>query len=150
MPHITLSDVAAIIGMVLGTAGFVTSVLSYFRDRPVVKVTLKWNMQQAGTEKVSGVVRVTNLGRRPVFIGAVALLVPKGFKDSHLLLMESIPGKKLSEGDGPAGYLVNYDGLEKYAEKWRDVRGSAEDSAGRTYVSKKLPERDIPSWAKTR
>ena len=44
-PRITLTDLAAIIGMVLGTAGFVTSLLNYLRDRPKVKVTLKWDMK---------------------------------------------------------------------------------------------------------
>lgn len=148
-PHpITLSDVAAILGMVLGTAGFIMAFLNYLRDRPKVKVTLKWDMKEPRGGQIAGVVRVANLGRRPVFISIVALQVPDGFKYSHLVLKESIPGQKLSEGDAPAGFLANYDGLKQYAAKWRDVRGYAEDSAGGKYLSKKLPKTDVPSWAK--
>ncbi len=145
---ITLSDLAATIGMVLGTAGFVMSLMNYLRDRPNVKVTLKWDMTSIRNGQLDGVVRVVNVGRRPVFISIVALQVPKGFKHTHLVLKESIPGEKLSEGDKPAGFLVNYEGLKQYAGKWREVRGYAEDSAGGKYLSERLPESDIPSWAK--
>jgi hypothetical protein len=143
-----LSAIAAGVGMVLGTAGFVMSLMNYLRDRPRVKVTLKWDLTEVNTGRKSGVVKVANVGRRPVHIGAVALQVPKGFKDTHLLLRDSIPGRTLSEGDPPAGFLVNCDGLEQYAKVWRDVRGYAEDSAGGKYLSEKLPETEVPSWAK--
>jgi len=96
-----------------------------------------------------GIVRVTNVGRRPIYISVASLKLPKGFKYDHLILKESMPGTKLSEGDAPATFSVNYDGLEKYAKHWRKVRGYVEDSAGKKYLSKKVPTSDIPSWAKT-
>lgn len=148
MRAITLSDLAAVLGMVLGTAGFVMGVMNYLRDKPKIKVYLKWDMEEIRTHVKTGVLTVTNVGRRPIFISAAALLVPKGFEHSHLLLMESTPGTKLSEGDAPAKFMINYDKLQKYAQNWRDVRGYVEDSAGKKYVSRKLPESDIPSWAK--
>src|SRR5579864_65744 len=145
---ITLSDLAAILGMGLGTAGFVMGLLSYLRDRPKLKVTLNWNIVNPQTNEKIGVLTVTNVGRRPIYIGAAALTVPKGFEHTHLVLAESIPGKQLSEGDAPAKFRVNHDGLEKYSKKWRDVRGYAEDSTGKKYVSKKLPKSPVPSWVK--
>src|SRR6266849_8635736 len=88
-----LSALAAMVGMVLGTAGFVMSLMNYLRDRPKVKVFLKWDMNLIGdASKQMGIVRVTNVGRRPIYISVAALQVPKGFKGlkgfkhSHLLL----------------------------------------------------------------
>lgn len=149
-PHwvTVLTAVAALVGMVLGTAGFVMSVMNYLRDRPRVKVALQWDMSDVVSGRKSGVVRVTNVGRRPVHIGAVALQVPKGFDHTHLVLKKSMPGQTLSEGDPPAGFLVDYAGLEKYAKNWRDLRAYAEDSTGAKYISKKLPRANVPSWAK--
>jgi hypothetical protein len=39
-----ITQVAALLGMVLGTAGLVISLMNYLRDRPRVKVRLKWDM----------------------------------------------------------------------------------------------------------
>jgi hypothetical protein len=150
-PHsiISLSDVAALLGMVLGTAGFVMSLMNYLRDRPRVTVSLKWDMTEISSNKKFGFVSVANIGRRPIYISIAALRLPEGFKHSHLILKQSIPGAKLSEGDASARFLVDCDKLEKYSKRWRDVRGYAEDSAGRRYVSKKLAKNPVPSWAKT-
>ena len=52
-----ITIVASILGMILGTAGFVMSVLSYLRDRPRVKVTLQWDMVDVTTREVRGLVR---------------------------------------------------------------------------------------------
>jgi hypothetical protein len=148
MHSITLAELAAVLGMVLGTAGFVMGLMNYLRDRPKIKVHLKWDMEEIHSDVKIGVLTVTNVGRRPIFICVAALLVPKGFEHSHLILKESMPGAKLSEGDAPAKFRVNYDKFYKYAKNWRDVRGYVEDSAGKKYVSKRLPESDIPSWAR--
>jgi hypothetical protein len=162
--HITLTTWAAIIGMVLGTAGFVMSVMNYLRDRPKVKVFLKWDMTLVGDmtldSKQMGILRVTNVGRRPIYISVAALRVPnsfkywfkhgfkRGFRHTHLIIRESLPGKKLSEGDAPVTFSVDYAVLARYSKRWRKIRGYVEDSAGRRYVSKKLPKTEVPSWAK--
>lgn len=150
-PHftVTLSNLAAILGMLLGTAGFVMSLMNYLRDKPRVRVVLQWDMKDTGTGAMMGLVRVSNVGRRPVFISAVALEVPKGFEYSHLVLMDAVAGKKLGEGDAPAVFMVKYDAdLNKYSRVWRDLRGYVEDSAGGEYRSKKLPKNPVPSWAR--
>jgi hypothetical protein len=83
-----------------------------------------------------------------VFISIAALTVPKGFKLTHLILQESASGKKLSEGDAPARFMVTQDGLEEYRKAWIELRAYVEDSTGKQYLSKKLSKSDIPSWAK--
>jgi hypothetical protein len=148
--RLTLSNVAALLGMVLGTAGFVISLRNYLRDRPKVKLTLQWDMAQVGQQANKiGVLRVTNIGRRPIHISVAALTVPKGFKYSHLILAESMPGTKLFEGDAPATFSINYKDLAQYSKHWRKVRGYVADSTGRKYYSKKLPKSPIPSWVKS-
>jgi hypothetical protein len=136
--------------MILGTAGFVMSVMNYLRDRPKVKVFLKWDMTPIieGKQIQMGILRVTNIGRRPIYISLAALQVPKGFRHSHLILKGSMAGKKLLESDAPVTFSVNYDGLAQYSHDWQKVRGYVEDSAGRRYVSKKLPKTEVPSWAR--
>lgn len=145
---LTLSNCAAVLGMVLGTAGFVMSLLNYLRDRPRVRVTLNWNMANTQTREMMGLVKVVNTGRRPVFISIVALELPDGFRHTHLILNDSIPGKKLCEGDAPAGFLVKYDGLEQYSKVWRKIRAYVEDSAGGEYYSEKIDKEKTPSWVR--
>jgi hypothetical protein len=145
---IKLSELAAILGMGLGTAGFVMGLLSYLRDRPKVKVVLKWDMTEVHTNAVIGLLTVTNVGRRPIYISIAALKLPKGSEYTHLILKESIQGAKLSEGDAPATFIITYDKLGQYSKRWRDVCGYVEDSARKRYVSKQLPKSPVPSWAK--
>jgi hypothetical protein len=62
---ITLSELAAVIGMVLGTAGFVMGLMNYLRDKPRIKVSVNWNMVEVRTDVKKGMVVVANVGRRP-------------------------------------------------------------------------------------
>jgi hypothetical protein len=146
--ELKLADIAAIIGMILGTAGFIMSWMNYLRDRPRIKISLQWDMTNSHTGALMGLVRVANVGRRPVFLSIVALKVPKGFDNSHLVLHESIQGRKLEEGNAPAGFIVNYDGLAQYSRSWWKLRAYAEDSAGQKYLSKPLAKTSVPSWVR--
>jgi hypothetical protein len=144
-----LTATASILGMLLGTAGFVMSILNYLRDRAKVKITLRWNMRIVETGELMGLVRVTNIGRRPVFISVVALEVPKGFEYPYLLLKQSIQGTKLGESEKPLGLPVSYGSLSPYSKVWRKMRAYAEDSTGKRYYSK-FPAKGVetPSWVK--
>ena len=141
-----VSLVTAIVGAMLGTAGFVISVLAFLRDRPRLKVCLQWDMAEIGnpTNKI-GVVRVANIGRRAVYISAVALELPKGSEHTHLVLNDSLRGNRLEEGGAEATFPVKYDGLSKYKAKWNRIRAMAEDTAGKKYYSA-YPDKK-PSWA---
>jgi len=145
----SLSETASILGMLLGTAGFVMSILNYLRDRARVRITLQWKMQNIQAGQTKGLIRVTNSGRRPVFISIIALELPKGLDHTHLVLDQSIGGTKLGESEKPLGILVPYDGLEQYSNVWRKIRAYAEDSTGKRYYSPP-PRKDAktPPWVR--
>lgn len=144
-----MAFLAAILGMILGTAGFTVSLMTYLRDRPKIRLKLQWDMMDTSTKKLMGLVRVTNIGRRPIFVSVVALELPKGHSHSHLILNSSMPGTKLSEGDKPMAHLINYEELAEYSNEWRVIRAYAEDSTGRRYFSERPAENaKVPSWVR--
>lgn len=141
-----LTTTGSVLGMVLGTAGLSISLLNYLRDRPRVKVTLSWNMMDPRTQDVRGLVRVTNTGRRAVFIGVAAIEIPNS--PTVYVLNDSLAGTKLAEGDKPAGYFISHDGMAEHAAYWRKVRAFVEVSTGEKYYSP-YPKEDTPppKWA---
>ena len=110
---------------------------------------LQWDMAITGEpdDKRTGCITVTNTGRRAIFMSHVALRLPKGAEYSHFLIREGLSGKKLSEGDSPAVFPVDQEGLELYASEWKKVLAQVSDSTGKVWLSKKVSV--IPSWAKT-
>ena len=145
----TLTEFASASGLIFGVAGFVLGVLNFLRDRAAVVVTLQWDMESTDNPReLSGVIRVTNVGRRSTHVSHVALRLPKGYEHSLLVIVGGIAGKKLSEGDPTQIYLVKQDRLEKYADHWRDLVAQVSDSTSKVWVSKKLHKHEIPTWAK--
>ena len=147
-----LSEVTSVAGLTFGVAGFVLGVLNYLRDRHKIIVTLQWDLTvtpgpayDAG--KRWGVVRVTNVGRRSTYISHVALELPEGLESSHLLLSEGIQGKKLSEGDPTAVFMIDQEGMEEYAPHWQLIVAQVSDSTGKVWSSKRLKAKEKPSWA---
>lgn len=149
--------IAAICGVVFGFSGLLLGILNYVRDRSKLIVKLQWDMAVTDNpiydpKKSWGVVRVTNVGRRPAHLANVALRLPKTFKTpagfdcDHLMLMESAGGKKLAEADPQAVFFVAQDSMVQYSAIWRQLRAVAEDSMGKTYKSKKVSKQ--PSWVK--
>jgi hypothetical protein len=130
--------------MVLGAAGFAVGAMNYVRDRPKLKVSVNWHMVEMGTQQHFGIVTATNVGRRPMFISAAVMEVPKQFKPRHYMLMESVRGQKLSEGDEPARFRINFDGMAQYSKVWREVRVYVQDSAGKKYYAPKSER--VPPW----
>lgn len=112
-------------------------------------VRLQWDMAVAGEdeEKRVGCITVTNTGRRAIFMSHVALRLPQGGEHSHFLIRDGLIGQKLSEGDQPAVFPVDQEGMEQYAGKWQSIRAQVGDSTGKEWFSK--PVAVIPSWAKT-
>jgi hypothetical protein len=99
----------------------------------------------ANQEQRIGLIRVTNVGRRPAYLAVVALELPEGFQYKHLVLKESIGGERLDEGAAPVVITVNYDRLAHYAAAWSKIRAVAEDSSDKEYYSDYPKVR--PSWA---
>lgn len=151
---ITQSEVIALGGLCFGLAGFVLGVMNFRRDNPKVLVELSWDMSVTpGTaydpNKKWGIVTISNVGRRPIFLSHVALRVPAKYGHNHLVLSEGIFGRKLQEGDEPARFMVSQDGLERYAPDWMSIRAQVSDSAGKVYRSSHWKPDQCPSWAKT-
>lgn len=147
-PNEIVALVTGIVGAVLGTAGFVISVLTFLRDRPKLKVTLNWDFALLGgdPDRRIGVVRVANIGRRPAFLSIVSLELPKGHRNTHEVLLESVPGKELPEGGAPASFQLEYRGLEQYKKGWAEIRAMAQDTSGKSWYSD-YPKK-MPSWAR--
>ena len=153
MNGISLADLAAMAGMILGTAGFVLGIVNYLRDHAKVIVKLKWDMLIAGgppaeAGKPWGCVSVYNEGRRPIYISHVAIKLPKGYDSTYLLLSSGLSGQKLAEGDAPATFLLDQDQADmgKYEKDWKKMRAQVSASNGKEYYSKRN-KRDTPSWA---
>jgi hypothetical protein len=136
-----LTGVVAILGVVFGIAGFVLGVLNYLRDRPKIKINLQWNLQTFGpglsqNEPECGLITVTNTGRRPIYISHVCLILPKTYKSRVALLLDSVSGQKLSEGDQPARFIIRNDIQNKYTKDLKRIRAQVSDSTGQVYTSK--------------
>lgn len=151
--NLNLNDLGTLVAVVVGTAGLVLGVLNFLRDRPKVVVELQWdttamNLPDYDPDKFWGVIRVTNTGRRPIFISHVAIKLPKKYEDTHLLIMEGLQGTTLEEGAPPLVFPVDQDGLEKYAKGWKKLRAQVSDSTGKVWFSPRVWNGQKPSWAK--
>jgi hypothetical protein len=147
-----MKDLVAIFGLVFGVIGTTLGVLNYLRDRAKVIVSLQWDMSVTpGTvydpEKKWGIIRVSNVGRRPIFVSHVALRLPKGMAASHLVIQSGIEGKRLGEGDPVFTHLVSQDEMPEFKAKWRKIVAQVTDSSGKVWSSPQVPKKPIPSWA---
>ena len=152
MSALTLNDFATTVGLLVGGAGFALGVLNYFRDKAKVIVELSWDMSvtegtQYDSTKPWGVVYVTNVGRRPIYVSHAALKLPKGYDHSHLVLMEGVQGLKLTEGDPTHTFMVDQEGMEVYAKDWNKIIAQVNDSSGKAWKSSKRKNKKKPSWA---
>jgi len=64
-----------------------------------------------------------------------SIALPKGYRNTHLVLAEGIQGNKLVEGEQPKAYVIEQTGMEQNAKDWRKLRAVVFDSAGREYFS---------------
>ena len=152
MHQMTFTEVISVLGLCFGLAGFVLGVLNYLRDRHKIEITLLWDLDVtpgSGYDETKkwGVIRVTNVGRRPSYNSHVAIKLPKGYDHTHLVIMGGINGKKLSEGDPNEIFVVTQEGMEKYAKDWNRLIAQVSDSAGKTWYSKRPRSNQKPSWA---
>ena len=148
----TATDLVAIVGLVTGVAGSVLGVLSYLRDRARVEVGLQWDLNVVGDARYDenkkwGLITVTNVGRRPVYVSHVALRLPDNrFGITHMVIREGIAGRTLAEGSPAATYVVDQADMERYASVWHLIRAQVSDSTGREWLSNWVrPPK--PSWA---
>ncbi len=147
-----LTPFLAVVGALSGVAATGYSVANYLRETPRIHVRLQWNMTTtAGTLLVhegAGIITITNVGRRPVFVTHVSLRLPNGKK--HLVFLDHFQrAEPLKEGDPPMTTLVEPALIESdllpHARNWRLIRAVASDSTGKQWVSAApaIP----PDWA---
>lgn len=143
---ITTTDFTALAALVVGLASLAVSYGNYLRDKARVAVRLQWDMTIYPTNQDVGIVTVTNVGRRPIFISHAALELNK--TRQFLLLAESVPGIKLAEGDQPKQFIVEYDkNLKKWANDWDQIVVQITDSTGKIWRSNRKEIKKRPSWA---
>jgi hypothetical protein len=145
-----LRDLAALAGMIFGTAGFVLGLLAYLRDRSALRVHLAWDYSIVNNalydpHKKWGLVSVTNVGRRPVYITHVFLRLPK--PHGFLVLMEGLEGTRLGEGDPPHPVVIDQTAMSAHAAHWRRLVAQVTDSTGKNWYSRRVPRTKKPSWA---
>lgn len=144
-------DVVSTLGLAFGVAGSFLSVLNYRRDRYRVLVSLYWDMtmtSDSGRTKRRGVIVVANTGRRSIFVSHTALKLPATQENSHLLIPDGVLGRKLSEGDPPAVYIIEQDDMEPYSDSWMEIVAQVSDSSGNVWCSEKPTKK--PSWGTDR
>jgi hypothetical protein len=98
-------------------------------------------------QRECGLITVTNSGRRPVYISHVCLKLPRHYEKDTLLLVNSVEGRKLSEGDPSARFIVPHRGLDTYSKDWQKIRAQVSDSTGRVYFSRRR-KMETPKWVK--
>jgi hypothetical protein len=150
--NITLNDAATLLGIMFGVSGFTLGILNHLRDRAKVTVDLLWDMSITNSpvydpKKDWGLITVANVGRRPIYLSHASLRIPKGYGVGHVLLADSVAGKKLDEGDPPLSFPVDQTDLNKYAKDWRRIQAEIIDSTGKKWRSRKANKKSMPSWA---
>jgi hypothetical protein len=151
--HMTITQLTGLLGLIFGIVGTVLGVFNYLRDRAVVRVSRQWDMTMASGPRSSnekmGLIRVANIGRRPIFVSHVALRLPKGFSKTHLVVSGGIAGVRLGESDPVQAYPVTQEGLEEYASVWPKIVAQVTDASGREWFSKPNRNQKMPSRART-
>lgn len=146
---------SALVGVAIGTAGFVLGVLNYLRDKPRVVVSLTWDLEPFGAAvsaldptKPWGALTVTNVGRRPIFVSHASLHVPG--ETRYFLLNDGIEGVKLLESDPPRRYVIDQQAVRDRFPEWTRLRGCVVDNTGRHWHSNprdRVPLLKLNEWA---
>ena len=147
-----VTEAIALIGAVTGVTGTVLGIVNHLRDRAKIVVHLQWdrvcpNNPRYDPKKLWGIVNVSNVGRRPIYIRVANLELPRGYDVTHLVINEGIAGTKLAEGEAPAVYVVSQEGMDKYKKDWNLIRAAVYDTAGKVYRSK-ITTGKPPTWAR--
>jgi hypothetical protein len=143
-----LTTVLAIWGSITGSLSLFFMWRNHIRDRAHVEVIFEWNANiiDNPVPEHYAAIRVTNVGRRPVHIQRVYLVLPNG--RTHEAVNVFRQSTTLKEADAPISFLVReeHDKLIDDAQQWQRVYAVVEDSTGKKYKSK--PPKMPPSWAK--
>jgi len=143
-----ISAGVACVALLVSCVHALIAISNYRRDRHKIRVDLKWNAEstvfrgaKSEIERL-GHITVTNVGRRPVSIDFIGLHLPG--RKRVISWLETGEVVRLEEGSAPIVKKVHQDStLEPFVDKWKKIRASASDTAGREYRSKNGGERPI-------
>jgi hypothetical protein len=146
-----IRDLAALVGMVTGIAGFTLSIINYRREEPSLNIKLSWNdfhYTDDFLDKTKYVTKVTiaNSGRRSVYISDVKIIIPEKYNTDYktITLSQRVTGVKLDEGESPELFEIGQNSFEswlkpkllEFPDMQEDIVAEATDSTGRKYYSK--------------
>ena len=145
-----ITSTLAVVGAVTGPIGAVLGWITFWRDRPRLKVELIWDQLPFGNTGFApgtslAYVRIANIGRRPIYFSHVHI-EPQEVGGAHTLLTSGIKGQSLAEGSEPHVVPVKQQGLDDlFAANWWRVRAAVIDSSGQIYRSRWVVRK--PSFA---
>ena len=148
----TISEIASLGGIVFGVTGAILGYISYFRDQGKIMATLQWdmaiiNIPRYDPSKKWGVLTVTNIGRRTVYIQTAFIELPKKYGLNLLIHDSPTEYRKLSEGDPPIPYIIDQSQMAKYSKDWKKIKAKVQISTGKIFQSKRNRKMSKPSWA---
>jgi hypothetical protein len=137
----TPTETTALIGGVTGPLGLLLSVLTYWRDRARLWVSLMPDMRVQNSSKYDSskrylVVTVSNIGRRPEYVDLVAVLQADGTSGTVADVFFS--PNEVYEGHTPAKYLIDQSSIAGFASQWAGIAVVVRTSSGRQYRSRYL------------
>ena len=142
---ITLNDITTLLGLIIGFSAFALSIFNYYRDKAKIRIVLQWDMQNIDNDELYGIVFISNIGRRPIYVSHLVLELPKTYDSRYLLISEGRFGNKLAEGDEPLKFLIPYEKMYKYKKDWRNIIAQVTDSSGKIWKSNRVKVK--PLWA---
>jgi len=130
----------AIWGAALSTFLGFLKVRDYFRDRPILKISVKPGYKATKGSPYGDMallmITVANVGRRPIFINGVSLVVPRS--KTYLLCGDPHSARypvELKEGQAH-NFIMNEDEIrQKYGVRDGEFVAMANDAPGREYWS---------------
>lgn len=107
--------------LAISLLSFLVSYFNFRRDtsRLCVVLNVGWKVSSGPVydpKKEYINVQVLNIGRRPEFVNMVSVAFPDG--STGLVVDGLLNQKKVGEGDAPANFLVERDGMKAFKQQW--------------------------------
>jgi hypothetical protein len=131
-----ITEVTALIGAITGSLGLLLGILTYFRDRSLLIVTVDLDMRvhnapQYNSELSHIVIYVSNAGRRPEYVTLVGVLFPDG-RNAIVNDVFHNPNEVV-EGGPPRQYMSEQRLLQDFDDLWPGTLFFVRTASGRQY-----------------
>jgi hypothetical protein len=128
----------AVVLIISVAAGALFALFYYLHNSTAIKVVLQWEPTPVpghDPTTMSGIIRIVNVGRKPMFISRITMKVPKDIGVRELVIAHFPTGKKLSHGDAAEEYSIKADLVEKYKSRRSEIVAAVKDTSGRVWMS---------------